>query len=73
MTERFIVDDAGTLIDIKTRNTYDIVEEVVDLLNEQDERIKELENKLEHSVDEAEERIRRRNEENAIRWINIGR
>ena len=35
MTEnkRYIVDDAGTLIDIQTRECYDIVEEVVDLLN----------------------------------------
>ena len=31
--KRFIVDDAGTLIDIETRDMYDIVEEVVDLLN----------------------------------------
>ena len=32
--ERFIVDDAGTLIDMETRNTYDYVSEVVDLLND---------------------------------------
>ena len=31
--KRFMVDDAGTLIDLVTRETYDIVEEVVDLLN----------------------------------------
>lgn len=31
--ERWIVDDAGTLIDIETRDTFDIVEEVVDTLN----------------------------------------
>lgn len=31
--ERWIVDDAGTLIDMVTRETYDIVEEVVDVLN----------------------------------------
>ena len=34
MTERFIVDDTGTLIDMETRNTYDYVSEVVDLLND---------------------------------------
>ena len=28
MTKRFIVDDAGTLIDLVTRETYDSVEEV---------------------------------------------
>lgn len=34
MTERFIVDDAGTLIDMSTRNTYDYVSDVCGLLNE---------------------------------------
>ena len=34
MNNRFMVDDAGTLIDIETRDTYDIVEEVCDLMNE---------------------------------------
>lgn len=33
MTEQFIVDDAGTLIDMETIETYDIVEEVCPLLN----------------------------------------
>lgn len=40
--ERYIVDDAGTLIDIQTRECYDFVEEVVDLLNMQEETIKGL-------------------------------
>lgn len=31
--ERFMIDDSGTLIDLVTRETYDIVEEVVDVLN----------------------------------------
>lgn len=31
--KRWIVDDAGTLIDMVTREAYDIVEEVVDILN----------------------------------------
>jgi DNA polymerase sigma len=35
MTEkRFMVDDAGTLIDMHTRDMFDIVEEVCPLLNE---------------------------------------
>ena len=35
MTEkRFMVDDAGTLIDMETRNMYELAYEVVDLLNE---------------------------------------
>ena len=33
MSERFMVDDAGTLIDILTRDMYDIVEEVCPVLN----------------------------------------
>ena len=40
MTERFIVDDAGTLIDMETRNTYDYVGDVVDLLNDFSNEIK---------------------------------
>ena len=32
--ERFMIDDTGTLIDMETRNTYDYVFEVVDLLND---------------------------------------
>lgn len=33
MTERFIIDDCGTLIDIQTRKTYDYVSEVCPILN----------------------------------------
>ena len=36
MSERFIVDTAGTLIDMETRNTYDYVSEVCPLLNDID-------------------------------------
>ena len=32
--KRFMVDDAGTLIDMQTRDMFDIVEEVCPLLNE---------------------------------------
>lgn len=44
MTEnkRYMVDDAGTLIDIETRECFDMVEDVVDVLNEQEEEIQEL-------------------------------
>jgi hypothetical protein len=34
MTERFMVDDCGTLIDMHTRDTFDYVSDVCDLLNE---------------------------------------
>ena len=47
MTERYMVDDCGTLIDMQTRNTYDYVSEVCPVLNMQDKRIKELEDELE--------------------------
>ncbi|MBQ4209240.1 hypothetical protein II654_02330 [bacterium] len=40
--KRYIVDDAGTLIDIETRECYDMVEDVVDLLNTQEEEIQRL-------------------------------
>ena len=43
MGERFIVDDAGTLIDMESRTTYDYVSEVCPVLNKQEERIRELE------------------------------
>ena len=38
-----MVDDCGTLIDMETRDNYDYVEEVCPVLNEQDKRIRELE------------------------------
>lgn len=40
--KRFIVDDAGTLIDVQTRDMFDIVEEVCPLLNELHEENMEL-------------------------------
>ena len=49
MTERFIVDTAGTLIDMETRNTYDYVGDVVGLLNkfnEENEQLKKENKKL---------------------------
>lgn len=41
-SKRWIVDDAGTLIDTVTRENFDIVEEVVDLLNELSEENEQL-------------------------------
>lgn len=34
MTKRFMVDDCDTLIDMQTRDTFDYVSEVCELLNE---------------------------------------
>ena len=45
MTDRFIIDDCGTLIDTYNRNTYDYVTEIAPLLNQQYEeniKIKQL-------------------------------
>ena len=36
MIERYMVDDAGTLIDMQTRDTYDYVSEICPLLNEKE-------------------------------------
>ena len=33
MTEKWMVDDAGTLINMETRDTYDYMEDIVDRLN----------------------------------------
>ena len=51
MTDRFIIDDAGTLIDIETRDTYDYVSEVAPILNELNKE-KEYLKKVETSTDE---------------------
>ena len=37
---KWIIDDCGTLINMETRNTYDYVSEIVDILNEQEEQLK---------------------------------
>ena len=42
MSERFMVDDAGTLIDLETRDTFDYVSDVVELLNQLHEENQEL-------------------------------
>ena len=42
MKEKWIVDDAGTLINISTRNHYDYMEEVVDVLNKLSEENEQL-------------------------------
>ena len=44
MTDRFIIDDCGTLIDIQTRNTYDYVTDVCPVLNQLSEENKQIRN-----------------------------
>lgn len=51
MAERFIVDDAGTLIDMQTRNTYDYVSDVCPLLNQLNNKIKENEDIIDKQSD----------------------
>ena len=46
MTERFIVDTAGTLIDMETRDTFDYVSDVVDLLNGYDKENEQLKSEI---------------------------
>ena len=43
MTERFMVDDCGTLIDMQTRDTFDYVSDVCDLLNDLQQEVKDNE------------------------------
>ena len=47
MTEKWIVDDAGTLINMSTRNHYDYMEEVVDVLNNLSEENEQLKKEIE--------------------------
>ena len=60
MTARFMVDDAGTLIDIHTRDTFDYVSDVCNLLNEQHETIHRLKQNIDEllSVDIEEELLK---------------
>lgn len=47
-TERYMIDNAGTLIDKKTCNTYDYLEEILPILNQQENKIKELQEELQN-------------------------
>ena len=46
MTDRFIIDDCGTLIDTYNRNTYDYISDIVPLLNEQEKTFKRFNDKI---------------------------
>ena len=47
-TERYMIDDAGTLIDKKTCTCYDYLEEILPTLNQQENKIKELQEELQN-------------------------
>ena len=51
MTDRFIIDDAGTLIDMQTRNTYDYVSEICPVLNRYDAILKTKNETIKFHVD----------------------
>ena len=53
MTEnkRWIVDDAGTLIDMQTRNTYDYVSEICPILNRYEAILKTKNETIKFHVD----------------------
>jgi len=67
MTEnkRFIIDDAGTLIDIETRNMFDIVEEICPLLNE----LNNENNRIKQTIKEAYESERTQIGRNVLRQL----
>ena len=54
-TERFMVDDAGTLIDKKTAQCYDYMEEIVNLMNSQEEQIQELKQRNQRQYERLKE------------------
>ena len=54
MTKRWIVDDAGTLIDMETRDMFDIVEEVCPLLNELSEENEQLKDALNQRTEQCD-------------------
>ena len=49
--KRFTIDDAGTLIDMQTRDTFDYVSDMCPLLNELHEENKELKQELLEVID----------------------
>lgn len=47
-SKRFMIDDCGTLIDMHTRDTFDYVSDVCDLLNELSEENMMLKGEVAH-------------------------
>ena len=47
-TERYMIDNCGTLIDKKTCTCYDYLEEILPTLNQQENKIKELQAELQN-------------------------
>jgi hypothetical protein len=73
MTERFMVDDCGTLIDMQTRHTFDYVSDVCSLLNELHKEVMDLrrENtKFKLIVSEIIEDMQKYVDDNQLVYIN---
>ena len=73
MTDRYIIDDAGTLIDIETRNTYDYVSEICPILNRYDAILKTKNETIKFHVDEYNKVIDTIKESLARERTHIGR
>ena len=56
--KRFMVDDAGTLIDMQTRNTYDYVSEVCPLLNDLNDENEQLKQQIDELINSIQESAR---------------
>lgn len=54
-TEKWMVDTCGTLINKETRNTYDYVSDVVDILNEKDQIISDQKTMLNNIAEQRDE------------------
>ena len=57
-----MVDDCGTLIDMQTRDNYDYVSDVVDLLNELHDENKKLKKKIDDNIEEKNEQLKLSNQ-----------
>jgi hypothetical protein len=65
MSERFMVDDAGSLIDMEEMKYYDIVEEVCPVLNalhEENEQLKQIPIKLDNRIEKLQEDLQKLSE-----------
>lgn len=75
MTEKWIVDDAGTLINMSTRNHYDYMEEVVDVLNklsEENEQLKQEKEELLDKILECQKALSRKRTKEEPHWHKYG-
>ena len=70
MTERFMVDDAGTLIDMMTRETYDYVPDVCTVLNKLNEENEDNKRLIKFAYSDND-RLRNKNERLHKDWDKL--